>query len=125
MIKRALVVDDDELIRTFMNTLLTKKFGLRVVTSKNGFEGLDELQKGGIDIVFLDIMMPQLDGVGFMEMMRSDSKYSDIPVVIISAVNHKDTVSKLLRLGVNDYILKPLEFMTITEKMHDLFLKYD
>jgi CheY-like chemotaxis protein len=125
MISKALIVDDDEMILTFLNTLLTKKFGLRVATAKNGFEGLDELKKGGIDIIFLDVLMPKLDGVGFLEIMRSDFQFNHIPVVVVSANSHKDTVSKLCRLGIKDYILKPLEFLKVTEKLSDLFLQYD
>lgn len=125
MIKKALVVDDDEMILNFLTTLLTKKFGLKVITAKDGYEGLDQLQNGGVNIVFLDIMMPKMDGVAFMEMMRNDEKFNHIPVVIVSAVNQKETVGKLLKLGVKDYILKPLEFMTITEKLNDIFAKYD
>ncbi len=125
MITRALVVDDDEMILTFLNTLLSKKFGLKVSTAKDGFQGLDELQKGGIDIVFLDILMPNLDGLGFLEKMRDDLRYNHIPVVIVSANSHKDTVAKLCKLGIKDFILKPLEFLKITEKLNDLFLLYD
>ena len=47
MISRALVVDDDETILMFLNTLLTKKFSMKVITAKDGFEGLEELEKGG------------------------------------------------------------------------------
>ena len=76
-------------------------------------------------IIFLDILMPKLDGVGFLEMMRNDFRYNHIPVVIVSANNHKDTIARLCKLGIKDYILKPLEFLKITEKLNDLFLQYD
>lgn len=125
MISKALIVDDDEMILTFLNTLLTKKFGLKVATAKDGFEGLEELKKGGIDIIFLDILMPRLDGVGFLEMMRNEFQYNHIPVVVVSANNHRDTVAKLCKLGIKDYILKPLEFLKVTEKLNDLFLQYE
>jgi CheY-like chemotaxis protein len=125
MINKALVVDDDEMVLTFLNTLLTKKFGLRVATAKDGYEGLEELKKGGIDIIFLDILMPRLDGVGFLEIVKNDFQFNHIPVVIVSANSHKETVAKLVKLGIKDYILKPLEFMKITTKLHDLFLQYE
>jgi DNA-binding response OmpR family regulator len=125
MIKKALIVDDDELILTFLNTLLTRKFGLKVLTAKDGYSGLEALDGSEVDIIFLDIMMPNLDGIGFLEVMRKDSRYSHLPVVVISAVNQRETVAKLLQLGVKDYILKPLEFLRISEKLNDIFLEYD
>ena len=125
MISRALVVDDDETILMFLNTLLTKKFSMKVITAKDGFEGLEELEKGGVDLVFLDLMMPKLDGIGFLELMRSNHHYNHIPVIIVSAVNQKETIAKIAKLGIRDYILKPLEFLKITEKLNDLLLEFE
>lgn len=125
MLNKALVVDDDDIVLTFLNTILTRKFGLRVATAKDGFEALDELHKGGFDIIFLDIMMPNLDGVGFLEKIRSEFKFNHIPVVIVSGVKDKEIIAKLLKLGIKDYYLKPLEFLKITEKLNDLFQEID
>jgi len=125
MIGKALIVDDDELILNFLNTLLTKKFGIRVVTAKDGLEGVDQMNRGGVDIVFLDIMMPRLDGIGFLEKIKEDIRYAHVPIVVVSAVNQKETIARLIQLGVKDYILKPLEFMKIVEKMNELLVRYD
>ncbi len=125
MISKALVVDDDEMILNFLSTLLIKKFGLKVATAKDGYEGLEALRNDKINIVFLDIMMPKMDGVMFLETMRSDKQFDHIPVIVVSAVNQKETIAKLLSLGVKDYILKPLEFLKVTERLNDIFSKYD
>ena len=125
MISKALVVDDDEMILNFMSTLLTRKFGIKAITAKDGYEGLSALEKEKVNIVFLDIMMPKMDGVAFLEMMRSDKQFDHIPVIVVSAVNQKETIAKLLNLGVKDYILKPLEFLKVTERLNDIFSKYD
>lgn len=125
MLNKALVVDDNEMILNFLSTILTKKFGLRVVTAKDGLEALAELQKGGVDIVFLDIMMPNLDGLGFLQNIRGDFKFNHLPVIIVSAVKDKEMIAKLVKLGIKDYLLKPLEFLKTTEKLNDLFQEYD
>lgn len=125
MLNKALIVDDNEMILTFLSTILSKKFGLRIVTAKDGLEALDELKKGGVDIVFLDIMMPNLDGLGFLQRIRDDFKYNHLPVVIVSAVKDKEVIAKLVKLGIKDYLLKPLEFLKTTEKLNDLFQQYD
>ena len=125
MIKKALLLDDDEMILTFFTTLLAKKFGIRSATAINGIEGLEVLEKEHVDIIFMDIMMPKLDGISFLEKIRSDSRFESIPVIVISAVNQKDVIAKLAKLGIGDYILKPLEFTRIIDKLNDLFGKYD
>ncbi len=125
MLNKALVVDDDDLILNFMTTLLQRKFGLRVSTAKDGLEGIEQLKKGGVDVIFLDIMMPKLDGIQFLEMIRSEFRFNHIPVIIISAANNKEIIAKLLKLGIKDYILKPLEFLKITDKLNDIFAEID
>jgi CheY-like chemotaxis protein len=125
MLNKALVVDDNEMILNFLSTILAKKFGLRVVTAKDGLEALAELKKGGVDIVFLDIMMPNLDGLGFLEKIRGDFQFNHLPVIIVSAVKDKEMIAKLVKLGIKDYLLKPLEFLKTTEKLNDLFQEYD
>jgi CheY-like chemotaxis protein len=125
MLKKALIVDDNEMILTFLSTILTKKFSLRVITAKDGLKALAELTKGGIEIIFLDIMMPNLDGIGFLEKIREDTQFCHLPVVIVSAVKDREMIAKLVKLGIKDYLLKPLEFLKTTEKLNDLFAEYD
>lgn len=105
---KVLIVDDDELQRLFLQRLLRKNFQCEVYEGKNGLEGLSIVQKEHPDIVFLDVMMPIMDGKEMLESLRSDDTYRDTPVVVLSAANEKSLVTELIQLGVSDYLIKPI-----------------
>src|SRR3990172_5502790 len=79
-----LIVEDDPDILELLDATLTFK-GYRVVTARNGREGLEAIQRKRPGIVIADIMMPMLDGFGLVHRMRIDPETRDIPVVFITA----------------------------------------
>ena len=68
-----------------------------------------------------DIMMPDMDGIDFLEMVREEEKYKSLPFVLVTAVMEKEQVISAKKLGVNGYILKPVTFQRISAKMKELF----
>ncbi len=105
----ALIVEDDLLIRTLLKRILQKKFPFDFTEAENGCEGLEALKKVKPDIIFLDISMPVMNGMQFMEKIKLEPAYSRIPVIVLTA--HKDwgTIQKFISLGVSDYLLKPID----------------
>lgn len=104
-----LLVEDDPDILRLLNTTLTFK-GYRVITARNGKEGLEAIQKERPATVIADIMMPKLDGFGLVHRMRIDPETRDIPVVFITAtyVAPEDR-DFALNIGATHFIQKPVD----------------
>jgi two-component system, NtrC family, nitrogen regulation response regulator NtrX len=104
--KTVLVVDDEQSIReTIRMTLEYEKFA--VAEAADGPSALTRVAAGGIDLVFLDIKMPGIDGMRVLDTLRAE--YPALPVIMISGHATVDTAVEALRLGVYDFLTKPLD----------------
>lgn len=120
---KALIIDDDEIIRLFLKKLLTKKFRFDVVQAANGIEGLAMIQKETPDVVFLDVTMPLMDGVEVLEAVRNDPNHKNLPVIMLTAISEKAIVNQLMKLGIMDFILKPLDYDNTFERLQKIISK--
>ncbi|PHA00748.1 DNA-binding response regulator [Bacillus pseudomycoides] len=110
---KILLVEDDLSIREMVESYLTKE-GFTVVTASDGEEGLAKFLQDQFDLIILDIMMPKIDGLEVMNMIR---KKSSVPILIMSA---KDTdIDKALGLGLgaDDYICKPFSMIELSARV--------
>jgi two-component system OmpR family response regulator len=100
---RILVADDEPHIREVISFAL-ERAGLATVTARNGSEALQTVRRGGVDLVILDIGMPEMDG---LEACRQIRKSSDVPILFLSA--RDDEIDRILGLeiGGDDYVTKP------------------
>ena len=103
---RVLIVDDNEVNRDLLAKRLQRQ-GYEVTVASNGFEALEILGSMSLDLVLLDIMMPQMNGYQVLETLKADPALRHIPVVMISAVNDIDSVVRCIELGAEDYLSKP------------------
>jgi adenylate cyclase len=105
---RVLVVDDDRVNRMLLTRSLESE-GHQVQCVENGREALDVLRHDPCDVVLLDIVMPELDGVAVLERMKSDPALQDLPVIMISGVDATESVLRCIELGAEDYLPKPFD----------------
>ena len=105
---RVLVVDDDRVNRMLLTRSLESE-GHRVRCVENGREALDVLRHDPFDVVLLDIVMPELDGVAVLDRMKSDPALQDVPVIMISGVDATESVLRCIELGAEDYLPKPFD----------------
>lgn len=102
-----LVVDDVPL-----NILLIKKmlsqYTFEIRTATGGQQALDAIAQKKPNLVLLDLMMPGIDGFEVIRRVRADEKTKDLPIIIISALNSEQDISKGFQLGANDFINKPI-----------------
>lgn len=102
-----LVVDDIPL-----NVLLIQKmlgrFNFNMLTANNGQAALDIVAEKPVDLVLLDLMMPGIDGYEVLRRLRAAEETKELPVVILSALNSSDDVTKGFQMGANDFITKPI-----------------
>ena len=101
-----LIVDDNEVNRDLLARRI-KREGYRVLLAANGFEALEMIRSQPLDLVLLDIMMPQMNGYQVLEALKADRSLGYIPVIMISAVNDIESVVRCIELGAEDYLSKP------------------
>jgi DNA-binding response OmpR family regulator len=100
-----LIVEDDQ----FIQKMYAKKFqveGFTVQTANNGDEGLAALSSFSPDIILLDLMMPKLDGFGFIEKIKQDEKHKHIPIVVATNLSTTTDAVSAVKKGAVDYIVK-------------------
>jgi CheY-like chemotaxis protein len=102
---RVLVVEDDESVAR-MYRLKLELDGYIVDVAGDGIVALERARALAPDIIFLDIRLPKLDGIGVLEALRADESTAGIPVVILSNWNEKELVERGARLGALDHMIK-------------------
>lgn len=101
-----LVVDDDQNFRHGLERLLRRE-GLNVAMAADGWEAIDVVKRGGVDLALVDVKMPNMNGYQFLELLKSDLDNRHIPVIMISGLDDIDSVVMCLEGGAEDYIHKP------------------
>jgi DNA-binding response OmpR family regulator len=100
---KLLVIDDDTAV-TDLLSLLLKSQGFEVFATNNSAEGLNMVREISPNLVILDLMMPEMDG---WEVCRSVRQFSQVPIIILSALNDPSMIASVLDAGADDYLTKP------------------
>ncbi len=117
---KILVAEDNKGLSLLFSKILERN-GYEVVLAGNGVEAFTTLMtEEGIDIIFLDIMMPQLDGIGFLEKAKSIIKEKRIKICMLSALSEMDKIQQCLSLGADDYIIKVADEELLVNKVRFL-----
>jgi twitching motility two-component system response regulator PilG len=103
---KVMVIDDSKTIRRTAETLL-KKAGCEVLTATDGFEALAVIADGNPDIIFVDIMMPRLDGYQTCALIKRNETYRHIPVIMLSSKDGLFDRAKGRIVGSEQYLTKP------------------
>jgi putative two-component system response regulator len=101
-----LIVDDRDVNRDILSTMLQAS-GLSTVTANSGEQALQIIAQQEPDVVLLDVMMEGMDGIEVLEIIRKNPAYQDIPVIMLTGVDDPDLVLHCIRIGAEDYVLKP------------------
>ena len=109
---RILVVDDVADNRDILIRRLSRR-GYEVIEARNGTEALERIADSDVDIVLLDIMMPDILGTDVVREVRKTRSASELPIIMVSAKSQSEDVAESLELGANDYVIKPVDF-TVT-----------
>lgn len=115
--KKILVVDDD-MRNVFAISKVLKNRGMEVVKADNGLAALKALEKdGAVDLVLMDVMMPEMDGYEAMRRIRKQEKFRDLPVIALTAKAMKDDKQKCIDAGADDYTTKPVDIQRLLSLM--------
>ncbi len=118
-VKKVLLVDDDKLIGKMISAFFLSR-GIKIEVAKSGIEGLEILKNMKPDAIILDLMMPEMDGFEFCELVKKNVLLKDVPIVILSAFPTDKNIKRALSLGVCDFIKKPFNIRELTEKVIDV-----
>ncbi|MCX8036356.1 MAG: response regulator [Candidatus Sumerlaeia bacterium] len=120
--KRILLADDEEDIKTVVAMFLEAQ-GYEVITAFDGLDALEKVRTEKPDLILLDIMMPVLDGFEVCKRLKENEDTARIPIVILSAAAHVESVNRGLKAGAKDYIVKPFEPEKLVEKIEQFIGK--
>lgn len=103
--KTILLVEDDPLLVKMYSTKFTKE-GFNVITAQDGEEGLRVATTTKFDFMILDVMMPKMSGIDMLTKLRSDPKYKEVPVIVLTNLTQKEEAVKVQSLDVKEYLVK-------------------
>ena len=115
---KALVADDVPMIRKLVEFHL-KQIGFEIFNAADGAEALLLANRTKYDLIMLDVMMPELDGLEVLRRIREGSENRTTPVIVMTAYGDSANVKKAVDLGANDFIVKPVEQETFRKKVID------
>lgn len=113
-----LVVDDDDHALTFLKAAISKA-GHTAITATNGADALSILAHTPINLILLDIMMPDMDGNEFCSTVRSDPQFEYIPIIFVSALSSLDDIASAMISGADDYLTKPIRMQELYAKIEE------
>ena len=105
--KKILVIDDDEMNLQIAKMILEKKLSCEVICASSGVDGLEILRNERVNLVLLDILMPEMDGMETLLKIRADERIKKVSVMMLTATVEKDLIQRAMALDVTDYIKKP------------------
>jgi two-component system NtrC family sensor kinase len=105
---RLLIVDDNAINRDILRRHLVRQ-GYEVMEAEDGQHGLDLMASGAFDLVMLDVLMPVMDGIETLRRMKADPSTRDTPVIMISALDESAKVVQCIKMGAEDYLMKPFD----------------
>jgi PleD family two-component response regulator len=121
---RILLIDDTEDSRDLTEAALLSAGYTDIATAASGWEALKILDVGGtsegcapIDVVLLDIVMPEMDGVECCARVRNDARYTDLPIIMVTALDDMDSLANAFVAGATDYITKPVNRVELVARV--------
>jgi len=106
MKQQVLIIDDEAIMRKLLEQILKEKY--QVIAMENGKEALEWMYTGNIpDLVVADLNMPEINGFEYIRRVRESGFFNDLPLIVLSGEESSAERIKSLKLGANDYLVKP------------------
>lgn len=121
---KILVVDDDPDILTIIQYSLEEMPGVQLTCVQSGEEALQTAMKIEPDLILLDVMMPQMDGIATLKALRLVPKLSKTPIFFLTARSQKKEIEEYLKIGANDVIVKPFDPLALPELLVEKWKEY-
>lgn len=122
--KKILLAEDEDTIARLVQFKLEKS-GFEVTSVRNGREALEQLRENRPDLILLDVMMPEINGIEVLERIKRDDALKDVPVIMLSARGQKADIERCLSSGAVDYILKPFAPSELVKRINTFIDRKD
>ncbi len=119
--KVILVIDDSSVTLHFLSELLKGK-GYKVLTARNGKLAICAIDNNHVDLILLDLMMPQMNGFEVLKYIKSVPDFESIPVLIVSAFCDQESIEKAMNMGASAYFVKPLIIEDLLAKVDNMLV---
>ena len=116
---KILIIDDNHSILDYLKTVF-RKYNFEIKTSTNGYDGLQEVAEFKPDVVFLDLMMPNIDGLQLLQLKKVLKDIKDIPVIVISANAGRNNVIAAIEAGADRVLAKPINLKQLKASVNEL-----
>ena len=113
-----LLVEDNTQLRNYIQLILEDDY--HIITAENGRIALEKLPTANCELIISDIMMPEMDGFELLEHLKQNDKWQSIPVIMLTARASVQTKLDALRIGVDDYMVKPFEELVLKARIQNL-----
>ncbi len=117
-----LIVEDNHDLRDYLSYILSPHYN--IITAENGQEGLAKLPTANCQLILSDVMMPIMDGFEFLEKVKANDKWRGLPFIMLTARAELQTRLNALRIGVDDYLLKPFDEEELLVRVKNLMANY-
>lgn len=118
---KVLLVDDSRTIRNIQKNVLAQIGHTDVVEAGDGIEALQKLGENAIDLMLVDWNMPKMDGITLVREVRKTNK--QVPIIMCTTEAQKDRVIEAVKAGVNNYMVKPFDVESLTERINQTLAK--
>lgn len=122
--KKILIADDSQMNREILTEMLGEEY--EIIEAENGAQAVDILEERlqEISVLLLDMVMPEMNGMDVLRLMKDKQWIEDVPVIMISVENGEDYVQKAYDLGVTDYIARPFDAAVVRRRVVNTMLVY-
>lgn len=123
-LNKVLIVDDSQLIHSMYRLVLNRYKDCKIVDAMNGLEALDVLSReNDFSLVLLDINMPVMNGLQFMEKIKTEKLYRHIPIIVVSTEGKEEDTLRALQFGAAGYVVKPFKSHMLYELIEKICVK--
>ena len=119
MKKKVLLVDDSNTV-LLMEKMILAKGAYEIVTARDGVEGVAKAKSEQPDVILLDVMMPNLDGLSACAAIRADPETAHIPIVMVTTRGEEQNIETAFRNGCTDYVTKPINGLELLTKLQNI-----
>lgn len=121
---KAIIVEDDLMVTEINKNYILKTQKIIVcATFTNGTDALKYLESNSVNLIILDLYMPNLSGIKFLEIIRTNNY--NIDVIMVTAANDIDSIDKALKLGILDYLIKPFKYERFQVAINKFIMKHE
>ena len=120
--RRILIVDDDALIRNLLGQILEpfEEKGVEILMADNGINAIESVKNAKPQIVFLDVMMPKMNGFEVCDILRNDLQIKDVHIIMLTAKGQEIDKRKAKMVGADSYITKPFNIQELIQRVSDV-----